>query len=512
MPPTTGGPDPSTTILSDLAPVPGTGDFYLTTTGDRATPPTPGDTCFFFANATRTFHRTGLRTQLPPVAPAAVGPLDPAYSVVVDPSEPSVVYVGTVSGVWRGVRPGAPGAHAWTPEVNGLPEAAVQDLSIWADPAGAASSTRLLRAALQSRGVWEVNLAADEPERTYIRVHPRDDRRRIPTPMANPRRKPGAPNEPAFASPDIVVRPRANPATAPAWRFKAGDRIDLFNATDTDFPYQVWTFQTAFRWHFPSITADGTFRSDFANLVQLYRSTNSALGPATQEINKALWDDVVGGTHLNSAGSVTSNASDPLAVYRAPWHTPAAMQALATELDLVEKVRVPKVVAKVQHVFSEPSTVDVLVHHRDTRPVPLGDAFVVLLWHSAPSQAAVLSASVATIPAYVTSVINGGPPAPPAPWKLASTAVGGAMHPLSAQLDARMPRAIPIDVNLSDVTSGHHVLFLAIVGSTVDPCNVAPLPVTTTPPPPPSPATPVGLVQRWPYAALRLVRVFKRPV
>ena len=62
--------------------------------------------------------------------------------------------------------------------------------------------------------LWEVDLAHTEPRRTYVRVHARDDRRMLPTPMANPRRRPGAPAEPVFASPDIAVRP-AWPIAAP---------------------------------------------------------------------------------------------------------------------------------------------------------------------------------------------------------------------------------------------------------------------------------------------------------
>ena len=48
--------------------------------------------------------------------------------------------------------------------VDGLPEAEVQDLDIWVDPtvaAPVAATARLLRAGVQARGVWEVDLAAD---------------------------------------------------------------------------------------------------------------------------------------------------------------------------------------------------------------------------------------------------------------------------------------------------------------------------------------------------------------
>jgi hypothetical protein len=76
--------------------------------------------------------------------------------------------------------------------------------------------------------------------------------------------------------------------------------------------------------------------------------------------------------------------------------------------------------------------------------------------------------------------------------------------PLPVGVDARMPRAVPIDVDLSDITTGHSVLFLAIVGSTVDPCSEAPVGLPATP-------RPADLARGWPYAALRLVRVSARP-
>ena len=504
-PATTGAPNPATSMLTDLCPVPGTRDFYLTTTGDTAVP--PSDTCFFFDDATRTFQPTLLRHQLnnpPPPAvspPAVLGPRDPAFAVVVDPAATTDVYVGTVTGVWRGVR-GAP--HTWTPQPNGLPQALVQDLSIWVDPTGAAGSPRLLRAAMQSRGVWELDLAAAlEPERTYVRVHPFDDRRRFPTPMENPRRAPGATAEREISSPDIVVRPKASPTTAPAWRPPVGG---FFDATHR-LPYQLWTFQTAFRWIFPGVIANGIWTRAFGDLVQLHRSNVAALAPAQAKITRPVWDAVVGGTRINAAGTVTTSPADPLAVYRAPWHSPAAMTANATELDLMECVVVPTTVAGVPQVFSEESTVDVLIHHRDTRPLAVNSAFVLLLWRFAASDTLVQNVDVTPIPTYVRDVIaaetaSTALPAAPVDWTPVPVSGTRMLHRLPIRLDARMPRAISIDVNLSAVPLNNSVLFLAIVGSAADPCTT---PVTL-----PATPRPADLARRWPYAALRLVRVVPR--
>lgn len=486
-PAVTDAPDPAVTMLSDVAPIPGTDDFYLVTAGSVV-----GETCLLFHDAGSRFYPTQLRGQL--------GPLDPAYSSVVDPAETSNVYVGTVTGVWRGIRgagppaAGLPWPHTWTWDVNGLPQAAVQDLAIWVDPTGAASSPRLLRAAIQARGIWELDLkAATEPQRTYLRVHLRDDRRRLPTPMANPRLRPGATEVVPFASPDITIRPQASPATAPTWQLGAA-QIHAGNVP----AYQLWTFQTAFRWIYPSVLADGRWTSAFGALVEFHRST---LPPMTVEpkIHRALWDSVVGGTHLNPAGDVTANAADPLAVYRPAWQTPLAMDAVATEIDLLENVVVPNTLRGVQQVFKEPSTVDVLIHHRDTSPT---DAFALLLWRSGASQSALLNTDVSNIPAYVAAVLAGGPVPPvPAGW---DRPPGPARIPLAVPVDARMPRAVPIDVDLSTINRGHSVLFLAIAGSTADLCSAPLVGLPATP-------KPADLAKSWPHAALRLIRVSRRP-
>ena len=494
-------PDPAVSMLSDLTPVPGTDDFYLVSAGSLTVP--TAETCLFFHEASSRFFPTTLRTQLPP--------LDPAYAVVVDPEAPTDVYVGTVTGVWHGVRgAGPPGAgspwlHTWATDVNGLPQAAVQDLGIWVDPTGAADSPRLLRAAMQSRGVWERDLkAAEEPPRTYLRAHARDDRRRLPTPMKNPRLSPTRPEVVPFASRDITIRPRADPASAPSWQLNPAGTIDARNVAE----YELWTFQTAFRWIYPAVHADGTWPDSLAALVELHRSTDPALAPVEPKINKKLWDAVVGGTRLNAAGEVTGNTADELAVYRPPWQTPLAMDAVATEIDLLETVVVPRTLNDVVHVFQEPSTVDVLIHHRDTNPLPAGDAFAMLLWRSSPSQPALLEVDVSAIPPYVAAVLAGGPvPAAPAGWKRATTSAGSPMIPLPVPLNAALPRAVPIDVDLADpdngVSLGQFVLFLAIAGSTVDPCGEAPVGLPATP-------KPADLVRGWPYAALRLAKVTKR--
>ncbi|MDF1503865.1 hypothetical protein, partial [Roseisolibacter sp. H3M3-2] len=494
LPGTAGGaPTLAATPATDIRPVPDTLDFYLTTVGNRPSPPgTRADTCLFYESASDTFHRTGLREALD--VGGVEGPLDPAYAVVVDPAHTHEVYVGTVTGVWKGTRTG-PGAHRWDPFVKGFPQATAQDLAVWRDPAGGEGATRLLRAAVQSRGVWEVRLDADEASRTYLRVHAGDDRRRFPTPMADPRRAPGDPDVFVAASPDVMVRPRAAPAAAPAWPFADASVIDAGNVP----AHQLWTFQTAFRWHYPSVAADGRWSDPLGDLIELHRAT---LGlPAGRMVDQALWAAVVGGTRLSPAGAVSTQPAHPLAVYRAPWQSPAAMDALATEIDLLESVVPRRPDTEPWVTFREPATVDVLLHHRDTRPLARDDAFVALLWREGATTDALLASAVGDLGTYVGRLLAGTPTPAPAGWTLAGPGAGGALVRLPHTLDARMPRAVSVDVDLSGVTAGNRVLFLAVAGSSVDPCGAAPVG---------APTTAAQLVRAWPYAALRMVQVFDR--
>jgi hypothetical protein len=104
--------------------------------------------------------------------------------------------------------------------------------------------------------------------------------------------------------------------------------------------------------------------------------------------------------------------------------------------------------------------------------------------------------------------------APPPGWNLVTGLGGVPVNTLSVPLDARMPRAVslPVDLRTVAVPANDRVLFLAIAGSgtagvanpLTDPCTAAPVGL-------PAAATVVDLVRRWPYAALRLVRVSPRP-
>jgi hypothetical protein len=208
-------------------------------------------------------------------------------------------------------------------------------------------------------------------------------------------------------------------------------------------------------------------------------------------------------TRLTAAGAPTGVAPDPLAVYRSPWQSATALGVAATEVDLMELVTPPRIINDVWQVYKDRSTVDVLVHFRDTRPLAPSDAFTVLMWRSAPSLATLLATSPAPLAPYAQGLVGG--PAQPVPpgWNVQPVPVGGGFqHRLAVGLDARLPRAISVDVDLSGVTAGHFVMLLALVGSSVDAFAA---PVVG------APADMGAFVRAWPYAAMRIVRVQVRP-
>lgn len=515
-----GGP----TFLTDIAPIPGSTDYFLTTTGQPGNaagtinPDPTLDTCYLVTrqaanpNAVNPPRVTGLRHALDTAGPpAAVGPVDPAYAVVVDPGSPNDVYIGTVTGVWHGVRdPALPAAGPGlkfadpampalvNPFVNGLPQAAVQDLSIHFDQSH--PTPRLLRASIQARGVWEVDLAApDAASSTYVRVHQYDDRRRLPTPMTDPRTEFTATRMYDGDSPDIVVRPKPGRPNPPGWQGLAADQWGPGNAP----AYELWTFQTAFRWLYPTVQATGEWTPEFGALVAFDRAQRAhALVPAGPILDKQLWDLVVG-TRIDGHGAVSMSGADPLAVYQPPWHNPAGMSAPATEIDIVESVVPLMSVVGSWTVHAEPCAVDVLLHHRDTRPVPADQSYGVLLWRKIE----ILSGTEPPFDATALTTFfracasTGLMHAPPAGWTAAGPAVGDPVTSLPVPLDARMPRALQFDVDLTD-TFLASVQLLAVVWDQSGRLTIDPV----------LPASPTidDYVQGWPYAAYRAVQTTTR--
>jgi hypothetical protein len=207
---------PAPGMVSDLCvhdPDRGTlGSVYVSATGDAAY-----ETLWFF-DGTNSWYPTGLRNKLAAWTTPADRVTSPALGVVVDPQHRDVVYVATAVGVVRGTltiggTPAAP-TYSWAFErfMNGLPTTAVQDLSLFSS-----GGVRLLRAAMRSRGVWEVDLAnSTTSPRTYLRLYPTDTRRILPTQSSGATLN-GDPHGPAFAddSPDVVIDTTGTIRTAP---------------------------------------------------------------------------------------------------------------------------------------------------------------------------------------------------------------------------------------------------------------------------------------------------------
>jgi hypothetical protein len=216
---------PAVGLVSDLAvhdPARGDiGSVYVTTIGAPGFPAGAAsgdvDTLYFF-DGKATWYPCGVRRAAPNTSWTTTQVTAPALGVVVDPDDRGSVYVATSVGVLKGTLTiGDDGAGnatytwAWAQFVNGLPEAAVQDLSIHSY-----SGVKLLRAALASRGVWETDLANPAaPESTYLRLYPSDTRRRVPTPLAGPTSA-GEQTMPTWDnSPDIVVDLTGTVRTSP---------------------------------------------------------------------------------------------------------------------------------------------------------------------------------------------------------------------------------------------------------------------------------------------------------
>ena len=313
------------------------GAFYIGTVGHPERPEV--DTLYWF-DGDLTLHATGLRSE-------AGGVPAPVTAIACDPANPDHVYVGTTVGVWRGIRTfaGANPDWNWAPLVNGLPEATVEDLSLFTD-----GGVRLLRAAMASRGVWEMQIDVDTADLTYVRVHEDDLRHRATSIIVN-RNLVG--ERSWHASPDIRPRSAATAITGPT-------AAAPWTVLAPPSPTTLRRFQASLRSRF----ADPRFRSN------------------------GLWDSyfdlclrdhgvpLVGGTATITPAFFTTVMTAP--------HTTAELWpgAIPTEADLHDFVPpLPEgaIGAASMTVTRTPYKVDVVVHRRGLDPIPGADARVTLL-------------------------------------------------------------------------------------------------------------------------------------
>lgn len=441
----------------------GSGSFYVACTGHVAPNGTVSermDTLWWY-DGTSKWYPTGLRTANSP--PGNVGTKAPAYAVVCDPGDPTVVYVGTGVGVWRGVVTFSGGnpSWVWNGLVNGLPIAAVQDLSLYRGP------VKILRAAIQARGIWEVDLsAAPTPtRRTFLRVHANDARRQATTSLVNPM-KMGPPTEwPWHASPDVRIRPAPLDAGEAIPRPPTTGLKKLpWKGTAPD-SHLLWVFQTALHKIDPLCRANGEWTAQFRN--RLEQLPHPEPPPASgNSINLDRWNHVV--TRAN--------------VFTAPWDG-----AEPTEADLFELiVEYPPTIGagpaqgppEISEVERRKYKIDVLIHHRDLRPLAFGDIRVTLLRRPITEARAAWPA-IAIGAQWKTRVEQLMSGSPPAGWSLPDNwAVADAASPTrqpTANVDARTPRAVTFDVGFSGAPLNRHFVLLAVVHSAPDPVSVASL-------------------------------------
>jgi hypothetical protein len=481
--------------LNDIAPHDNAagphGSFYLATSH-------PLEPLWFF-DGTNTWYPCGLGT-LPPPPPVPANAPDgvraPAYSVVVDPANTEVVYAGTTVGVWRGERSvvgGAPQWH-WTAFNNGLPEAAVQDLAISTYPLPQGGNVRLMRAALQARGVWELQLDVPTSTVTYVRAHHYDTRRMRPVPLADPMFRAGSQDRvwhldwadvrnrdfragpaaaaaphpdgtPAgsflwHASPDIKVRPApgstplAPPAAAPAGH----SPLPWTNLPDDRFA--LWALQTALHGLDPRVVPDGRWTVMLRRRIRALRES-LGVNPAGDRVDADLWN------HPQVQAQFWAD----------PWDVPGA----PTEADLMERIvgmATPRPGSPTGAAVSPASValpaqrakVEVCVHGRGLAAAAPSEVAVALLRFQLPVDplmwGAPLLATVSAVTSVLVPLMQAAPaggaalPALPGGW-VAADAVVGVRRP-GAAVSAASPAVLTFDTDFTGA-AGTRWLLLAVV-------------------------------------------------
>ncbi len=444
----TEGPIRDAAVWTDIAvnlDAPGTprgtrGALYLGTTGKADN--TEVDTLWWFDGTDR-WHATGLRRDGVPA---------PVTSIVCDPDFPDEVYVGTTIGVWRGLRTqlgNAAPAWTWSPRLNGLPEAAVEDLAIFSR-----GGLRLLRAAIAARGVWELRL--DQPDledRIYLRAHDDDLRHTLPAVAVQ---RDGVTPRSWHGSPD--VRPRraplaiAAPATLPWSASSPGVDAEPLRR-----------FQSALRAGVPDLRVRATGRWD-GWFNEVMRDLGApTVAPATVRLDKAFWERFVQGAAATAE----------------PWSTPRPTHAdlLDFSAGIDEGVR-ERTSCELPAAANK---VDILVHHRGLAPTDGAQVRVTLLkWidPNAQSQASWSDSSTwfsgpvpwaDAVNATLNAATVAAGPALGSGWSYVGSTLATRRQTLAGQtLDALHPGIASFDLNLAGLKHNTVVLLVAVIRSGAD--------------------------------------------
>ena len=429
---------PTSCAWTDIAshdPAAGThGSFYVATTGPEDLSGTSLPDTLWWFDGTDTWYATGLRTD-------KNGSAAPAQAVLVDPADPSVVYAGTGAGVWRATFDRDAKSWHWAVFSNGLPEASVSDLELVT-----AGGARLLRAAVQALGVYEVDLARPAAARTYLRVHALDSRRADRSTLTDPRTNPAG-TLPWDASPDVRPRPALG-APVPADPAADGGTDITGDPVSQADRYRLWVFQTAHHFIDPLVRADGRWSSAFAGRLKILRDALGLADPV--RVDAPVWHAMV----------------KPAFAFVPPW---ASAPTEADLLELVTDAPPPAGDPASLALPRGPVSVDVLVHHRDAVGVDGPTVRVVLLRHAlgaAPDNGAALPA---TWQGPVKAALDSG--TPPAGlqdgWSVADA--GTPVRSPAGLLHPRNPRAVTFSLDLTAEPAGSRLMLLAVVASGVDP-------------------------------------------
>jgi hypothetical protein len=432
------------------------GSVYLALTGDLSA---EDDEQLWWFDGGSGWHRTGLRK----VTNAA------AVAVTVDPAHPETVYVGTTIGVFRSTLTFNGNDPTWAPFArldNGLPDVSVQDLAVFSN-----GQVRLLRAATQARGVWELDLAGPVADHTYVRVHPYDSRRAPSTSLVAPFEPaipdpahPGATmptSYPWHASPDVRVHPKLGAMAAPGTLPWTGT-TSLQPAGDPVRFWRLWRFQVALRNVDRRSRPTGQWDTYFDSVL---RANGAPVVAGRPRLTAGVWNAVVTGANLG----------------RLPWDTPAPSEA-----DLIEYVPpAPTVGADNQpsvDVIRGQVTVHVLLHNRGFPDQAHGDVQVTLLWRritgwAGKASAAWLPTNVGWTAGIINLLTTGAVPALTGGWQLADPA--NPRRSPATDLSVGTPRSVSFDVNLggAGAPAGSLLLLVAVAHAVRDPVVLAEAPL-----------------------------------
>ena len=416
------------------------GALYLGTTGkaDNA----EVDTLWWF-DGTDHWHATGLRHDGVPA---------PVTAIVCDPAFPDEVYAGTTVGVWKGIRTqigNAAPAWTWSARLNGLPEAAVEDLAIFSR-----DGLRLLRAAIAARGVWELRLdTADVADLVYLRAHDDDLRHLSPAVGVQPD---GVTPRSWHGSPD--VRPRRAPLASPVpatLPWAAGSP-----GVDAE---TLRRFQSALhaRTGDRRVRATGRWDGWFNEVMRDLGAPTVA--PATVRLDEAFWT-------LSMQGAPATAE---------PWDTPRPTHAdlLDFSAGIEEGVRERASC----DLPPDANKVDILVHHRGLAPLDGAEVRVTLLkWVDPRTQGAANWSDSTTwfsSPVPWTSAVNevlnstngATSQALGSGWSFVGSTLATRRQNLAGQtLDALHPGIATFDLNLAGLKHNSVVLLVAVIRSGAD--------------------------------------------